>query len=131
MDVERRVVLQPGLRAPGEARRAVSAALSPHLGREDVETVALLVSELVTNVVLHAGTGCEVHVALTGRTVRLRVLDGDARQPVRRLAPSDELVSGRGLRLLEVLSTRWGVEPTRPPDPPGKAVWCDVPVSRP
>ncbi len=129
-ELERRVALDKSLRSPGTARRFVAQALLDLVSRDDVESVALIVSELVTNAVLHAGTACEVHLVLDGRTLRLRVLDGDDRPPVRRLAFTDELSTGRGLRLLEVLSLRWGVEPTSPPEPPGKAVWCDVGVSR-
>jgi anti-sigma regulatory factor (Ser/Thr protein kinase) len=129
VDVERSVRLPAGLRAPGDARRFISSVLSERLAREDVESAALVVSELVTNAVVHAGTGVAVEVTLSGRVLRLRVADGDTRPPVPRRAVSDELSTGRGLRLLEVLSTRWGVEPTTPPEQPGKAVWCELAVT--
>lgn len=129
MDVDRSVRLVAGLRAPADARRFVSSTLSGRLGREDVESAALLVSELVTNAVVHAGTEVEVQLSLDGRVLRLRVADGDTRPPVPRRAVSDELSTGRGLRLLEVLSTRWGVEATAPPEPRGKAVWCELSVT--
>lgn len=127
--MDRRTTLTQGVQAPAAARRWVSGALRDVVGREDVETVTLVVSELVTNAVVHAGTAVELHLVLEGRRLRLRVLDGDQRQPVPRRGFSDELTTGRGLRLLEVLTTRWGVEPTRPPEPPGKAVWCELTVS--
>lgn len=126
--MEQRWQLERGLTAPGQARRHVASALQDVLTREDVESATLVVSELVTNAVLHAGTGCEVHLVLEGRVLRLRVLDGEPRQPVRRLAFSDELGTGRGLRMLEVLARRWGVEQTVPPEPAGKAVWCELTV---
>ncbi len=129
MDVERRTRLPAGLRSAGEARRFVSSTLADRLGREDVESAALVLSELVTNAVVHAGSAVEIELALSGRVLRLRVVDGDVRPPVPRRAVTDELSTGRGLRLLEVLSTRWGVEPTRPPEPPGKAVWCELAVT--
>jgi anti-sigma regulatory factor (Ser/Thr protein kinase) len=129
VELARTLRLVTGLRAPGEARRFVSTALAGRLGREDVESAALVVSELVTNAVVHAGTGVEVGLELDGRVLRLRVADGDTRPPVPRRAVTDELSTGRGLRLLEVLSTRWGVEATRPPEPPGKAVWCELTVT--
>lgn len=127
--MERRWQLERSLRAPGEARRHVASALRDAVTREDVESATLVVSELVTNAVLHAGTGCELHLVLAGRLLRLRVLDGEARRPAKRLTFSDELSTGRGLRMLEVLATRWGVEPTRAPEPEGKAVWCELSVS--
>ncbi len=128
MDLERRRTFPRGLEAPGHARRFVAASLRELVGREDVESATLVVSELVTNAVLHAGTDCEVHLVLAGRVLRLRVLDAEPRRPVPRRVFSDELSTGRGLRLLEVLTTRWGIEETVPPEPPGKAVWCTLAV---
>jgi anti-sigma regulatory factor (Ser/Thr protein kinase) len=129
LDVERSTRLGATLRAPSEARRFVSSLLSGRLQPEDVESAALVVSELVTNAVVHAGTPVEVALELDGRLLRLRVVDGDGRPPVPRRAVSDSLSTGRGLRLLEVLSTRWGVEPLGGPGSPGKAVWCELAVS--
>jgi anti-sigma regulatory factor (Ser/Thr protein kinase) len=124
MELDARLTMTGDLRSPQAARRFVARTLTPLLGREDVETAMLVTSELVTNASLHAGTSCELVLRGGLNTLHIRVSDGDTRPPVRRLSFSDELATGRGLRLLEVLCRRWGVEP----GPTGKTVWCDLPV---
>jgi anti-sigma regulatory factor (Ser/Thr protein kinase) len=101
------------------ARQFVREALA-ELPEEACYAVALVVSELATNALLHAATGFEVNVHRDG-TIRLAVIDGDPAPPVRReVSPTD--TSGRGLHLIEHLCTRWGVERVGG----GKAVWCEV-----
>ena len=74
------------------------------------DTAALLTSELVTNVVLHARTRFAVVVARVPGGARIDVLDGSRVSPVRRehdlSAPT-----GRGLALVENLATEWGETP--------------------
>jgi anti-sigma regulatory factor (Ser/Thr protein kinase) len=124
MELDAHVTLRGDLRSPGEARRFVARTLTPLLGREDVETAMLVVSELVTNASLHAGTECELALRGSGSTLRVAVSDFDSRAPSRRQDFRGELTTGRGLRLLEVLSSRWGVDP----HPRGKTVWCELRV---
>ncbi|MBK5308296.1 MAG: ATP-binding protein [Frankiaceae bacterium] len=106
-----------------EARRFVARTLTPLLGREDVETAMLVANELVTNAALHAGTECELVLEGHPGGLTIRVSDFD-RQAVTGRAFGGEVSAGRGLRLLEVLGRRWGVEP----DEHGKTVWCDLRV---
>ena len=124
MELDASLSLSGDLRSPAEARRFVARTLTPLLGREDVETAVLVTSELVTNASLHAGTICSLR--LTGRPnlLHIRVTDNDARPPAARSTFSDELATGRGLRLLEVLCRRWGVDR----EISGKTVWCDLGV---
>jgi anti-sigma regulatory factor (Ser/Thr protein kinase) len=93
--------------SPGRARRFVTDTLDDVA--TDVERAALLVSELVTNAVLHAGTELEVAVDVRPLLVQVSVRDGSCAPPaVRRYdryAPT-----GRGLHLLETLADRWGVD---------------------
>jgi anti-sigma regulatory factor (Ser/Thr protein kinase) len=86
------------------------------------ETATLLVSELVTNAVLHGDGDRRLDVEATGDAVRFAVHDGGAGRPERRQARPGEL-SGRGLALVEALAPRWGVEPR--PDS-GKIVWFEL-----
>src|SRR5206468_2951238 len=81
----------------------------------------LLVSELVTNAVLHARTDLTVAVERRGENVRVSVSDGSARQP-RLRHHSVEAGTGRGLLLVERMARRWGVEPAGT----GKVVWFEV-----
>ena len=106
------------------ARRFVSQVLT---GWDDDEgdltdTVTLLVSELVTNAVLHAGSDVEVSVRLTPTAARIEVTDASAEAITPRDAADDE-DSGRGLALVGSLARRWGV---RPVPGGGKTVWFEV-----
>lgn len=77
----------------------------------DVDTVLLLVSEVVTNAVRHAATPFELTITVDGPQITVGVIDHDrAHQPtVRDPGPHD--TSGRGLRIVDELSTSWGTEP--------------------
>jgi anti-sigma regulatory factor (Ser/Thr protein kinase) len=87
-----------------------------------LDTVALLVTELVTNAVLHACTPLQLQIETRSDHVRLCVEDTSERQPELRNYATDA-VTGRGLALVEALSSSWGVETT----PTGKTVWCEIP----
>jgi anti-sigma regulatory factor (Ser/Thr protein kinase) len=83
-----------------------------------VEDAVLLVSELVTNSVLHGGPPVVVAVECDGDALQVRVRDGSTNLPERRHAlHGDE--GGRGLELVASLSAAWGVDPV----PDGKHVW--------
>lgn len=82
----------------------------------------LLVSELVTNAILHAHTVIEVTVRQAGDIVRVGVADSSPRT-LRKRQHSVDSGTGRGLWLVDRLATRWGVEPT----PAGKVVWFELP----
>jgi DNA-binding NarL/FixJ family response regulator len=105
------------------ARRFVDQVLSQWHCEDLLDDVQLLVSELVTNAVVHAGSDVEVAVRLLSDSVRIEVVD---RAPVAALKPSepgDDDESGRGLLLVETLASAWGVEPMEH----GKSVWFEVP----
>lgn len=109
------------MQAVGAARRFAAATLESW-GRGDlVDTVALLVSEVVTNVVLHAGTAGELVVERRDGRVRIEVHDGTGQLPQRK-AYGEEASTGRGLALVELLADDWGAEPTDA----GKRVWFEV-----
>ena len=93
---------------------------------EIVDTVALLVTELVTNAVLHARTALHLVIETEPGMVRLRVEDHSPGAPVLRNYDTDD-VTGRGLALVEMFATRWGVDPR----PGGKAVWCEIEIPSP
>ena len=104
-----------------EARRFVDDALS-HPQVEPVAYAAtMLVSELVANVVLHSGTPLEVVVTVDGARVRVEVHDGSPRMPVRKHYSSLS-GTGRGLVLVDRMSSAWGTEAT----PAGKFVWFEL-----
>jgi DNA-binding response OmpR family regulator len=108
--------------SPRAARRFVSEVLTDWDDGDLTDTVTLLVSELVTNAVVHAGSDVEVSVRLTATAARVEVTDTSAEAIAPRDAGSDE-DSGRGLALVGTLARRWGVRPA--PDG-GKTVWFEI-----
>ncbi|WP_227025263.1 ATP-binding protein [Streptomyces tsukubensis] len=94
------------------------------------ETAVLLLSELMTNAVVHAkvSQGREVWARCALRaegTLRVEVLDADETPPTPRHASADD-EGGRGLALIEALAERWGSEPREPGI--GKTVWFELSV---
>jgi anti-sigma regulatory factor (Ser/Thr protein kinase) len=106
--------------APGVARRFLreTSCLAHHA--RVMDEAELLVSELVTNAVVHGTPPVTVSVECDGSEgLRVAVTDGSSHSPVpREASPDDE--SGRGIHLVDVISDRWGVAPNRGD---GKAVW--------
>lgn len=106
----------------GAARRVVRAALGRTAPPDLAETAELLVSEVVTNAVVHAATDIElvVNVLPDGR-VRVEVSDGSRHAPARRdYLPT--ATTGRGLQLVEELADASGTLRS----PTGKTVWFEV-----
>ncbi len=104
------------------ARRFLSAELAAWgIAADVVDTAELLVSELVTNAVLHARSDVDLSVDAAGEGIRVGVTDGNPRGLTRRRHRLDA-ATGRGLMLVEQLAASWGVEPRTP----GKVVWFEV-----
>jgi PAS domain S-box-containing protein len=112
------VTLPPQPASVAEARQLVRGLLIGS-GREDLlDTAVLLVSELVTNALLHAATDIGVSVTLDGEGLHVGVTDGSRHLPSRReYGPTSG--TGRGLRMLESMVDEWGVTQRRD----GKTVW--------
>lgn len=83
--------------------------------------VELLVAELVTNALLHAGPPVVLRLLRLADGVRVEVEDSSRSVPLRGMPGSDSM-TGRGLMLVEALCRAWGVEPIEA----GKVVWCEV-----
>ncbi|GAA1405566.1 hypothetical protein GCM10009639_52670 [Kitasatospora putterlickiae] len=95
-------------------------------GERFIDTGLLLVSELVTNAVVHGSSrDNRVLLELSADPVRLRIEVHDARgdrAPILRGADRDD-ESGRGLILVKSLSAQWGCCPR---EGIGKIVWCGI-----
>lgn len=113
-------------RSAGDARRFVQRWLGECGidGHVDGDAVVLMVSELVTNAGLHAGTGARVRVVDHGDCLRVEVTD-ESSVPVELRPFETGAETGRGLRIVEALSARWGVDAART----GKTVWFEVVIS--
>lgn len=112
----------------GRARRwARSRLAGSGIGDDEslAETLILLISELVTNAVVH--TGCPAVLRMlfgssgSTRTVRVEVADTSCRPPQPRHAAGED-TNGRGLELVDGLADRWGWLP----EGAGKRIWCEV-----
>jgi anti-sigma regulatory factor (Ser/Thr protein kinase) len=117
--------LAPTVRAPRLARAFVADTLAAWaVDAEDGEAVELVVSELVTNALLHAPDSPTItlRLAMTGAAVRLMVSDRHPGEPNR--TDLDRWSErGRGVGIVEALSNRWGTEPN---GSDGKTVWCEL-----
>jgi anti-sigma regulatory factor (Ser/Thr protein kinase) len=115
----------------GRARRWARSRLVGTVIAADeplAETLILLISELVTNAVVH--TGCPAVLRMVYRcpmqeprrgTVRVEVADVSDHPPALRRAGRNE-TGGRGLELVDGLADRWGWRP----EGSGKQIWCEI-----
>lgn len=105
------------------------SATRSYLARSDrrfteVDSAVLVVSELVSNAVQHATHTDEIELIMHVRQgcLHVEVLDRDP-SPPQEGSPGRYDEWGRGLRIVERLSDRWGWEPV---GGNGKRVWCDL-----
>jgi len=123
------VQLVGGADAPGEARELIRSELAAHLSEEEAFELELLVTELVTNAVLHGGMGDGRTIGLvmkvTGDCLRVEVHDsGPGFRSPRKPSPRafDQGGGGFGLVLLDRFAREWGVDTDS-----GARVWADIP----
>jgi anti-sigma regulatory factor (Ser/Thr protein kinase) len=108
---------------PRAARETVAALLFGWGLGSFADDAQLVVSELVTNAYLHtpASRSFELGVLVSADSVRLSVADrSNARPVVGEINPTTQ--RGRGLRLVEAVSDRWGVDSRQA----GKSVWAEL-----
>jgi anti-sigma regulatory factor (Ser/Thr protein kinase) len=86
----------------------------------DPDSVLLALTELVTNSAKHGTGPVDVSLCRESRQLWLGVTDRSDRLP-RQPPTGDDLECGRGIALLGVLATSWGVRLHRPT---GKTIWC-------
>jgi PAS domain S-box-containing protein len=119
--VQFEVRLEPQPRSVAEARRRVRLLLTDAHREDLVDSCTLLVSEMVTNALLHAGTTIDLKAVLGADGVRVEVGDGSAHLPSRRRYATTA-GTGRGLQMLESMVDDWGVTRHRH----GKTVWFEL-----
>ncbi|MFC0529283.1 STAS domain-containing protein [Phytohabitans kaempferiae] len=85
-----------------------------------VGPASTVVTEFVNNVVTHAHTMMTLRLSLRGRYLHVSVRDGSAEEPVLRTDMPLTALSGRGLALVDAVSSRWGSLPAGD----GKVVWA-------
>jgi anti-sigma regulatory factor (Ser/Thr protein kinase) len=123
------IQLHGGTGAPLSARKLVLSQLSGRLTETGAADLALVLSELVTNSVLHANVGCDqtLTVECTALPDRLRITvtdPGSRLQPHLR-PPDRDATGGYGLKIVDLLSCAWGVVRNAAGT---TSVWCDLPL---
>ncbi|WP_059007806.1 SpoIIE family protein phosphatase, partial [Streptomyces specialis] len=117
--------------AAGHARRFTARTLrSWHVtdtaeGTDGTDAVLLVVSELVTNALMHTQGQARLDLTLAGDRLRVAVSDSSPRTPVKSAHTDWEATGGRGLLLVEAVSERWGSVPLSG----GKQVWSEIAVA--
>ena len=86
-----------------------------------VDDATLLVSELVTNAILHARAPVDLVVRRVKGAVRIEVFDDGEGVPQPAFGEVDA-ATGRGLGLVQAVASRWGVDDV----PAGKTVWFEI-----
>jgi len=106
------IVLPPEATSASVARHAVAGLLDDvaHVPVLVIEDVLLLVSELVTNAVLHARTEIRVCASVEDAVVSVSVIDGDPHHAPVLARRGADASSGRGMLLVQALASDWGVE---------------------
>ncbi|MFJ7042087.1 SpoIIE family protein phosphatase [Streptomyces sp. NPDC101112] len=107
------------------ARQQVRELLHDWSCPDQVDSAVLLVSEMLTNVLVHTDADALLVVEMTGeggkRRMRIEVTDASDDLPHKR-RPGELASSGRGLVLMDVLADAWGVDPRGD----GKSIWFEL-----
>ena len=110
----------------GRQARAYLREMLPPMGCVHVlEDAVLLLSELVNNAVVHAGSGAEVRLRRSDDLLFVEVRDGGAGGVLRRDAQTHDL-GGRGLALLDTVAAQWGADAA---GTGGHRVWFQLDLS--
>ncbi|MFJ9849315.1 SpoIIE family protein phosphatase [Streptomyces sp. NPDC101150] len=124
----RRTVLSVAQAEPeriAEARAQIRDVLHDWADADQVDSAVLMVSEMITNVLMHTDGDALLVAEISGergsRRIRVDVADGSDELPHRR-SPGELASSGRGLVLLELLAGAWGVNPRGD----GKSTWFEL-----
>lgn len=106
------------------ARRTVPILVPTAATSRLLDVVALLITELIANAILHGGGLRELHITVDGDWLRVAVSDSVPVLAARPVVSDPTSAGGRGLQLVQALSMCWGVCPGR--TGAGKSVWADL-----
>ncbi len=106
-----------------KARRFVQDVIADWKIDVELDSIQLITSELVTNSLRYAPSPIELEVSLFQDNLRVSVWDSSPRLPVK-LNVSPGALGGRGLEIVDVLSSNWGSIRKGS----GKQVWAEVPL---
>ena len=98
-----------GLAAPQQARWMIREQLSGTVGVPFLRDVMLATSELVTNAIRYAPGPCRISMSRLPGSARIRIGVSDTnRQFPQPIAPTDPLMNGRGLLIVDTVASAWG-----------------------
>ncbi|WP_066952377.1 ATP-binding protein [Streptomyces lushanensis] len=124
----RRRVGGADLAAVPEVRHALREMLLHWRERDSAEVAELLISELVTNALVHTERGAVVTATVADSRLRVEVRDFVTALPLPLARPetqqpaADDATNGRGLALVRTLADDWGIRAR----PLGKVVWFEM-----
>jgi Histidine kinase-like ATPase domain len=118
----RKIELPGDVASCSTARRFVQECLA--VGADVSENATLLISEVVTNALLHTSGPITVEVRQKGGAYRITVSDSSSTPPTEKGYRADD-ATGHGLQILDCLAAAWGSIQTGT----GKVVWFDLPVA--
>ncbi|UGY92661.1 ATP-binding SpoIIE family protein phosphatase [Streptomyces gobiensis] len=108
-----------------EARHQLQELLYDWMVEDQVDGAVLMLSEMLTNVLVHTEGDALMVAEITGdrgaRRLRVDVADKSDELPHRR-HPGELASSGRGLILMDLLAGAWGVDPRGE----GKSIWFEI-----
>ena len=117
-----RIELQHHQLSVGRARRSVELHLQGRVEEALLQDVRLLVSEIVTNAVIHGPTEViVVDIAISDSRVRVEVCDGGVGFEFSGGSRPVDTIGGQGLRILDALASHWGVA-----GDDGTCVWFEL-----
>jgi anti-sigma regulatory factor (Ser/Thr protein kinase) len=125
VDVVATIELEPAPQSARWARRFIADfCTAAGLPEEVCHSASLLTSELVTNAVLHGQTSATLTAHRPGDLLRVAVRDDNPALPALGQDPviDPNAEGGRGLAIVSMLASRWGVEMTTT----GKAIWFEL-----
>ncbi|MET9695363.1 SpoIIE family protein phosphatase [Streptomyces sp. NPDC006529] len=107
------------------ARQQIRELLHDWADRDQLDSAVLMVSEMVTNVLMHTDGDALLVAEAVGergeRRLRVEVADSSDELPHKR-HPGEMASSGRGVLLMEMLADSWGVDPRGE----GKSIWFEL-----
>jgi anti-sigma regulatory factor (Ser/Thr protein kinase) len=91
---------------------------------DSMDGALLVVSELVTNALVHTDGQVRLDITLINHRLRISVADTSPRTPIKPTSIGWEATGGRGILLVEAMSATWGTVPVSG----GKQVWSEIPL---
>lgn len=104
------------------AARRFALAMLRGASSDVLEAVELMVSELATNCIRHTDSGFDLTITRDGSDIRVEATDHAGGTPTMR-SPKPTDPSGRGLKIIDMLSAGWGVDAQADS---GKTVWFTI-----